>query len=275
MFSEAASADRMPGRGGSRAGPGMSLDRPGAARRLLRRAAAPDPDGLVVGVDPASAGWDYTTCHVYRLRPGQAVNRAADDQERLVLVLEGRAAVRAGDHDFGVVGSRTTVFDGPPCPVILLEPGLPVEIVAESDALVVVAGAPGGTVRRTALVPPEDILVETRGSGQTERRDPPPAAAVGRGRPPDRVRGVHARRQLVQLPAPQARHGEPARRGPPRGALLLPLRQAPGLRLRPRLHRGPVARRGDDPDRLRHRGRARGLPPGRCAPTATTATTST
>jgi len=161
----------------------MSLDRPGAARPLLRRAAAPGPDGLVVGVDPASAGWDYTTCHVYRLRPGQAVNRAADDQERLVLVLEGRAAVRAGDHDFGVVGSRITVFDGPPCPVILLEPALPVEIVAESDALVVVASAPGGNVRRTALVPPEDILVETRGSGQTERTIHhllPPSAEAGR-----------------------------------------------------------------------------------------------
>ena len=161
----------------------MTIDRPGAARRLLRRAAAPGPDGLIVGVDPASAGWDYTSCHVYRLAPGQVVDRAADDQERLILVLEGRAAVRAGDRDFGVVGSRTTVFDGPPCPVILLEPGLPVEIVAASDALVVVAGAPGGHVRRTALVPPEDILVETRGSGQTERTIHhllPPSVEAGR-----------------------------------------------------------------------------------------------
>ena len=141
-------------------------DRPAAARGLLHRAAAPGPDGLVVGIDPQSAGWDYTTCHVYRLRPGQSVHRPADGQERLVLVLEGRAAVRAGVHDFGVVGSRTTVFDGRPCPVILLEPGLPVDVVAEADALVVVAGAPGGPVHRTALVEPEDILVEIRGSGR-------------------------------------------------------------------------------------------------------------
>src|SRR5450759_4195278 len=91
----------------------MSTDRPAASRGLLHRAAAPGPDGLVVGIDPHTAGWDFTTCHVYRLRPGQSVSRAADDQERLVLVLEGRAAVRAGDHDFGMVGSRATVFDGP------------------------------------------------------------------------------------------------------------------------------------------------------------------
>jgi 5-deoxy-glucuronate isomerase len=161
----------------------MSTDRPAASRGLLHRAAAPGPDGLVVGIDPHTAGWDFTTCHVYRLRPGQPVSRAADDQERLVLVLEGRAAVRAGDHDFGMVGSRATVFDGPPCPVILLEPGLPVDIIAETDALVVVASAPAGPVRRTAVVAPGDVLVETRGSGQTERRIHhllPPSAEAGR-----------------------------------------------------------------------------------------------
>jgi 5-deoxy-glucuronate isomerase len=67
--------------------------------------------------------------------------------------------------------------------VILLEPGLPVAIVAETDALVVVASAPGGPVRRTALVPPEDVLVEDRGSGQTQRRIHhllPPTAEAGR-----------------------------------------------------------------------------------------------
>jgi 5-deoxy-glucuronate isomerase len=161
----------------------LSIERPAAARHLLRRAAAPGPDGLINHVDPESAGWVYTDASAYRLRPGARIERAADDRERLVLVLEGRAAVRAGDHDFGVVGSRTSVFDGPPAPVILLEPGLPVEIVAETDALVVLAGAPGGPVRRTALVPPEDILVETRGSGQTERRIHhllPPSAEAGR-----------------------------------------------------------------------------------------------
>ena len=34
---------------------------------LLRRASAPGPDGLIVSVDPASAGWEYTDLAVYRL----------------------------------------------------------------------------------------------------------------------------------------------------------------------------------------------------------------
>ena len=170
-------------------------DRPGAdgsaaaaaGRRdpasLLRRRSQPDADGVTVGIDPASAGWDYTTFHVHELAPGQTVARDADDQERLVLVLEGRASVRTGDRDFGSLGSRATVFDGPPAPVVLIEPGRPVVVTADENALVAIAAAPAGAVRRTASIAPSDILVETRGSGQTERRVHhllPPAAEAGR-----------------------------------------------------------------------------------------------
>ena len=35
-------------------------------------------------IDPASAGWEWTTFHAYRLVPGQAVSAPADDKERLV-----------------------------------------------------------------------------------------------------------------------------------------------------------------------------------------------
>jgi 5-deoxy-glucuronate isomerase len=48
---------------------------------------------------------------------------------------------------------------------------------------VVVAGAPGGAVRRTACIDPAAILVEQRGSGNTARRIHhllPPAAEAGR-----------------------------------------------------------------------------------------------
>jgi 5-deoxy-glucuronate isomerase len=158
-------------------------DRQAAARHLLRRAAAPGPDGQVCGIDPASAGWDYTSFHAYRLAPGQRVTRPADGMERLVLVLEGRAALRAGDDDLGVQGSRDSVFDGPPPPVLLVEPGRSLEVVATTGALVAIGAAPGTNVHRTALIPPADILVEARGEGNTARRIHhllPPSAEAGR-----------------------------------------------------------------------------------------------
>ena len=159
------------------------IEHSAAARHLLRRAAAPGPDGRIVAVDPASAGWEYLDFAAHRLSAGDRLGRPADDRERLVLVLEGRAAVRSGERDFGTVGSRSSVFDGPPPPVILLAPDRELEVVAATDALVAVASAPGGAIRRTAIVPPEDIAVETRGTGPTERRIHhllPPGAKAGR-----------------------------------------------------------------------------------------------
>jgi 5-deoxy-glucuronate isomerase len=151
--------------------------------RLLRPAARPDDAGLVSGIDPASAGWDWITFHAYHLVRGQQVRRTVDDMERVVLILEGRARVQAGDSDLGVVGSRSSVFEGPPPPVVLVEPGLAVSVVAETTALVAIAAAPGGPVRRTALIGPEEILIEARGEGSTARRIHhllPPSAEAGR-----------------------------------------------------------------------------------------------
>jgi 5-deoxy-glucuronate isomerase len=161
----------------------MAVEVNAGAGTLLRRAAAPDPAGRIVAVDAESAGWEYLEFAAHRLGAGERTTRDADDRERLVLVLEGRASVRSAERDFGVVGSRTTVFDGPPPPVILVAPDRPVEVMAETDALVVIASAPGGPVMRTASVPPDEILAETRGSGQTERRIHhllPPSAEAGR-----------------------------------------------------------------------------------------------
>src|SRR4051812_40364317 len=161
----------------------MSIRHPGAARSLLHRAATPGPDGLIASIDPSSAGWEFLSFSAYRLAPGQVIEGAADDQERLILVLEGSARIRVGDDDLGVVGTRATVFDGPPPPVLLLEPGRAATITAVAPSLLAVGAAPGGGLRRTALIAPEEILVEQRGSGQTARKIHhllPPNAEAGR-----------------------------------------------------------------------------------------------
>jgi len=142
-----------------------------AARQdLLLRAAAPGPDGCISHVDPASAGWDFTTVTVYRLTAGQAVARDADDHERLVLLLEGYAHATVGEQVIGRIGSRTSVFDGPPPPIVLVAPGTGFRLVAEGDALVAVAAAPGGPISINRYVAPEDVPVEARGTGNTARR---------------------------------------------------------------------------------------------------------
>jgi 5-deoxy-glucuronate isomerase len=119
----------------------------------------------------------------HRLAPGQAFRRPLDDDEVAVIVLEGRATIRAGDREFADQGARSSVFESPPAPVVLVEPGLPVDVTSPDGALVVVASAPGGDVRATRVVGPEDVLVESRGTGNTARRIHhllAPAAEAGR-----------------------------------------------------------------------------------------------
>jgi 5-deoxy-glucuronate isomerase len=153
------------------------------ASPLLRRAGPAAVDGAIVRVTRADAGWQYLSLAVHRMAAGQALDRAADDDEVAVMVLEGRATIRAGQREFVDMGSRSTVFDGVPPPILLIAPGLVINITSREGALLVVGSAPGGEPRLTRAIAPADVLVESRGSGNTARLIHhllPPAAAAGR-----------------------------------------------------------------------------------------------
>jgi 5-deoxy-glucuronate isomerase len=169
---------RLAGSTGLTEGTGLA-----AASPLLRRAGPPAADGAIVRVTPTDAGWQYVSLAAYRMVAGHALQREADDDDVAVLVLEGGATIRAGEREFADLGTRSTVFDGPPPPIVLVEPRLPIEVTSRDGALVVVASAPGGAARVTRAIAPEDVLAETRGSGNTARRIHhliPPAAEAGR-----------------------------------------------------------------------------------------------
>jgi 5-deoxy-glucuronate isomerase len=156
--------------------------RPGSSSPLLRPATT-EAGGMIQAITPADAGWAYVSFEVRQLAAGERHERPGDAQEVLVLILEGEASVRAGDKDFGPLGTRLSVFDGPPPPVVLVAPGGDVSVTAMAGALVAVAAAPGGPVRHTATFAPPDVLVESRGSANTARRIHhllPPAVEAGR-----------------------------------------------------------------------------------------------
>jgi 5-deoxy-glucuronate isomerase len=151
--------------------------------QLVRPAGERAPDGAVHRLRPADAGWTWISFDTWRLAAGERVARPGDDQEVLVLVLEGTAEVSAGGLRLGAAGTRSSVFDEPPAGVVLCEPGADVEVVAETAVLLAIAAARGGNVHRTAVVAPDAILVETRGEGPSRRTVKnllPPSAEAGR-----------------------------------------------------------------------------------------------
>lgn len=124
----------------------------------------------MVSIHRSQVPWHYVSYAVHRLDDGAVARRPGDGDEVAVVVLEGSVHVRAGSRSFAGLGSRRTVFDGPPPPVVLVEAGEDVEVRADSRALVSIASAPAGDVRLTRLCEPGAMRVEERGSGPTARR---------------------------------------------------------------------------------------------------------
>ena len=151
---------------------------------LLRRPSSPGrADGLTLSIRPQDAGWDYIGFASHRLAPGQMLRRAADGREVGVVVLEGACRLRAGGQVFSAVGSRQSVFEGPPAPVVLVEPDADLELEALRPTTILIADAPAGAVHPTRVIEPATMRVEERGHGATARRIHhllPPEVEAGR-----------------------------------------------------------------------------------------------
>jgi 5-deoxy-glucuronate isomerase len=129
----------------------------------------PGPDGLLVSVTPESASWDYVGFDVYRLARGIAIDRPTDGREACAVILSGRADIACGEHEWPAVGSRLTVFDGPP-DAVYAPPGVTLTVRAVSDLCeVAVCWAPAVRGVEPALLKAGDVRPFKRGSGRTER----------------------------------------------------------------------------------------------------------
>ena len=187
-------------------------------------------------ITPESAGWGFSGLEVLELGPHDEHASTRGEDELIVLPLSGAATVQT-DGELHPRRPRQRVRRGQR--LRLRAPRRPRGVASERggrfalpssragrrlEARYVAAdGRPGRAARRGPGQPPGQQLLLARGL---------------RGRPPDRRRGAHARRQLVVLPAAQARRGHPGRRDRARGDLLLRGRQR-RLRLPARLRLRP------------------------------------
>lgn len=135
---------------------------------LLVHPSAPDPDGRIHAVTPASAGWTYVGFEVYGLAPGQSLRRDTGDREVCVVVLTGRVRVSAGGKDFGIIGARASVFDGLPWS-LYVPAGSAWTAAAEGAGEIAVCSAPGRGTLPARVIPPDEVGQETRGQGSNTR----------------------------------------------------------------------------------------------------------
>jgi 5-deoxy-glucuronate isomerase len=139
------------------------------SRIAIRHRNAPGPNGLLVSITPESAGWSYVGFEVYRLLQGMRVERAPAGQEVCVVMLSGQADITFRDHEWRDVGSRKSVFDGPP-EAVYAPPGAPIVVTASRDTCeIALCWAPADRGVEPALLPAAAVKPFQRGSGPTQR----------------------------------------------------------------------------------------------------------
>ena len=78
--------------------------------------------GKVHDITPASAGWRYVGYSLYHLKAGDTAAEATGENEVILVMVEGKASIKAAGEDWGVLGERMDVFEKmPPHCLSLLE----------------------------------------------------------------------------------------------------------------------------------------------------------
>ncbi len=137
--------------------------------RLLQRPQAPDSDGLIQRVTPESAGWGHVGFEVYRMAPGQRLGRSIGGREACLVLVSGRADVRANGQSWRGLGARTSPFEGKPPSSVYLPAGTDYEVTAQSELELAVCTAPGGGSFEPRLIPPDQVAYTKRGVGSNVR----------------------------------------------------------------------------------------------------------
>ncbi|MCR8633305.1 5-deoxy-glucuronate isomerase [Paenibacillus radicis (ex Xue et al. 2023)] len=138
---------------------------------IVSSAPEPEANGNIVTVTPASAGWTYVGFEVFKLTPGQSFKRQAGDSTELCAVLlSGKANAAAGGKSWNEIGDRMSVFEQKQPYSVYVPPGVELELEAVTAVELAICSAPAKGELEARLIAPEDIEVEIRGQGNTERR---------------------------------------------------------------------------------------------------------
>jgi 5-deoxy-glucuronate isomerase len=137
--------------------------------RLRVRPHAPDADGTVLSVTPASAGWKHVGFRIVKLAPHETYRGEEDARETCLVIVSGSADVSAGSVAFADVGTRSTPFDAQPPGAVYVPVGTPYSVTAHTAVELAVCSAPGTTRGGARLIGEDEMAVETRGSGTNTR----------------------------------------------------------------------------------------------------------
>lgn len=125
--------------------------------------------GKVHDITPASAGWRYVGFGLHHLRAGDQVADATGNNEVILVMVEGKAAIIGAGRDWGVLGDRMDVFEKTAPHCLYLPNGSAWSAVAETDCTIAVCAAPGKGGHEPRRIGPDGITLTERGKGTNTR----------------------------------------------------------------------------------------------------------
>lgn len=134
---------------------------------LLVRPSTPGPDGTILSVSPASAGWEHVGFEVVQLAAGTTAERECGDRELCLVVVAGTVHVASEHGEWRGLGGRTDPWSGSPQGAYL-PPGSHVRISGEGEVALCWAPAPNGGADPRRLTS-DGVETERRGYGDQER----------------------------------------------------------------------------------------------------------
>ena len=134
---------------------------------LLRRPTG--TTGKVHDITPAAAGWGYVGFGLYRLSPGETVAEPTCATEVILVLVEGRAEIGAGESSFGELGERMDVFEGTPPHCAYVPPKSDWSATATTACTLAVCTAPATGAKPAQVIGPAGIGGVTRGKGANTR----------------------------------------------------------------------------------------------------------
>jgi 5-deoxy-glucuronate isomerase len=136
---------------------------------LLVRPGVPDAEGNVIHISPETAGWKYVGFDLFRLKPGETLERETGGREVCLVLVTGRADVTAGAETFPGIGERTSVFEGKKPYAVYVPSGGAYSVRALTDVELAVCSAPGVGGHPVRLIGPDQVGFEERGQGTNRR----------------------------------------------------------------------------------------------------------
>lgn len=118
---------------------------------------------------PDSPNWDYVGFDLWRLHMDDHAQGTTGDREVILVLVEGKAHISGGGHDFGELGDRMTVFDKGAPHAVYLPAGADWTATATTTCTLAVCSAPAIADYPAAQIGPEGIELVDRGKGTNTR----------------------------------------------------------------------------------------------------------